>query len=166
MALFELDAQVECLYSTVRNISTTERFFGFLPPHGRRLACGEEMTVWGDIQTWLTRFTPNDRARRSLEGALRSTHDIRFPHEGVLALVKTPAVHLYDATLDVTKIITLANGTFVDTDPCWGDYSSVSIDCTDDSDKDLEAKEVDWNLETGQLHRGHLAGEDADGNQI
>jgi len=55
-------SETECLYSTLRNVAPTEKFFGFLPPHGRRLACGEEITVWGVIQHWLTRFTPNERA--------------------------------------------------------------------------------------------------------
>jgi len=128
MALLATPTAVECLYSTVRNVSTSEKFFGFLPPHGRRLACGEEMTVWGDIQHWLTRFTPNDRARRSLQVALAGDST----YAQVLALVNTPAVHLYDATQDETKIITLVDGDFVQADPCWGSYSSESIACTDD----------------------------------
>ena len=125
MALFEPNEATACLYSTVRNVATTEKFFGFLPPHGRRLACGEELSVWGHLQNWLTRFTPNDRARRSLEVALTNT--LAVPN--VLALVNTPAVHLYDPTLDNTKILELDNATLAVADPCWGAYSSVSIDC-------------------------------------
>ena len=128
MAINAPQTETECLYSTVRNIWPTEKFYGFLPPHGRRLACGEEMTVWGSIQHWLTRFTPNERARRSLE---RSLH----PSDGSdpkLVLVNSPSVHLYDATRDETKILTLDNGAFVAADPCWGSYSSLSIACTDD----------------------------------
>lgn len=127
MALLATPAAVECLYSTVRNISLREKFFGFLPPHGRRLACGEEMTVWGDIQHWLTRFTPNDRSRRSLQVALAGDAD----YSSVLVLVNTPAVHLYDASQDETKILTLVAGTFVQADPCWGSYSSNSMICVD-----------------------------------
>jgi len=121
MALNEANPLTTCLYSTVRNIDTTERFFGFLPPHGRRLACGEELSVWGDIQHWLTRFTPNERARRSLEEALTTN--------AALAIANTPSVHLYDDTLDETQILTLDNASFAAADPCWGAYSSVSIGC-------------------------------------
>lgn len=127
MALLATPTAVECLYSTVRNIALSEKFFGFLPPHGRRLACGEEMTVWGDIQHWLTRFTPNDRARRSLQVALAGDST----YSATLALVHTPAVHLYDTVQDETKILTLNNSTFIMADPCWGSYSSESFVCTD-----------------------------------
>jgi len=128
MTLFATPTAVECLYSTVRNISLSERFFGFLPPHGRRLACGEELTVWGDIQHWLTRFTPNDRARRSLQVALAGDGT----YDAALVLVNTPAVHLYDTVQDETKIITLSDGNVVIADPCWGSYSfSASLDCVD-----------------------------------
>jgi len=128
MSLLQTPAAVECLYSTVRNIALTEKFFGFLPPHGRRLACGEELTVWGDIQHWLTRFTPNDRARRSLQTALAGDGT----YSATLALVKTPSVHLFDAALDNTRIITLNTNSLVLADPCWGAYSSESLNCTDD----------------------------------
>jgi len=126
MALFATPTAAECLYSTVRNIALTEKFFGFLPPHGRRLACGEELTVWGDIQHWLTRFTPNDRARRSLQVALAGDST----YAKTLALVKTPAVHLFDSTIDETRILTLDNGSAVFADPCWGSYSSEGLACS------------------------------------
>jgi len=126
MTLLATPTATECLYSTVRNTALTEKFFGFLPPHGRRLACGEEITVWGDIQHWLTRFTPNDRAKRSLEIALGGDGT----YAAVLALVKTPSVHVFDDTLDETRIFTLVNGSAVYADPCWGSYSSEALACT------------------------------------
>lgn len=125
MALFQVPTTAECLYSTVRNVATTTRFFGFLPPHGRRLACGEEVTVFGNIQAWLQRFTPNDRAKRSLQEALTPTDG----SSRSLVIVNTPAVHLFDATLDITRILVLDNGSFATADPCWGQYSSSSIAC-------------------------------------
>jgi hypothetical protein len=127
MTLFETPANTECLYSTLRNISLTEKFFGFLPPHGRRLACGEEITVWGDIQHWLTRFTPNDRARRSLEAALGSSD---MGNDASIAIVNTPAVHLRDITDETTRILKLDDGKFVYADPCWGSYSSQEVQCS------------------------------------
>lgn len=126
MALLAQTAGAECLYSTVRNIALTEKFFGFLPPHGRRLACGEELTVFGEVKDYLQRFTPNERAKRSLEVALAGD----ATYSKVLALVKTPAVHLFDDTLDETRILTLVNGAAVYADPCWGSYSSEALACT------------------------------------
>jgi len=117
MAINAPNAATECLYTSVRNIAPTEKFFGFLPPHGRRLACGEELSFWGTIQSWLTRFTPNERGRRSLEEALAGENP-------AIAIVKSPAVHLFDETLDETKILTLDGGNFAAADPCWGAYSS------------------------------------------
>jgi hypothetical protein len=117
MAINAPNAATECLYSEVRNISPAEKFFGFLPPHGRRLACGEALSFWGDIQSWLYRNTPNERGRRSFEEAIAGATP-------VMTLVKTPSVHLFDSTLHETQIITLANAVFVAADPCWGAYSS------------------------------------------
>jgi len=124
MAINTPNAATECLYSTVRNIALTEKFFGFLPPHGRRLACGEELSFWGDIQHYLAKYTPNERGRRSLEEAIAGDSP-------VMVLVKSPAVHLYDETLDDTQILTLDNGAFAAADPCWGSYSSSSLVCDD-----------------------------------
>jgi hypothetical protein len=134
MALFETPTATECLYSTIKNTGTVEKFFGFLPPHGRRLYCGEEISVWGDIQHWLTRFTPNDRARRSLEVAIGGELDSsgNTVYDRTLVIVKTPSVHLLDITLDETKIITLDNESLATADPCWGQYSSSSINCDAD----------------------------------
>jgi hypothetical protein len=116
MTINAVNAATDCLYSTVRNLRAKETYFGFLPQHGKRLAAGEEVTVWGDVQHHLTKLTPNERGRRSLELALTTGGD--------LAIVKTPSVHLYDTTLQETKIITLVNAALVLADPCWGAYSS------------------------------------------
>ena len=121
MTTFAPTAATRCLYSTLRNMSATGppegRFFGFLPPHGRRLQPCEEITVPGDLMSWFKRQTEHSRARRSFEAALAS---------GVLSLVSSPSVHLFDATLDVTGILALDNNTLVTVDPCWGSYSSSS----------------------------------------
>ena len=125
MALLAATSGAECLYSTVRNIGLTGKFFGFLPPHGRRLACNEEITVFGEVKDYLQRFTPNERAKRSLEVALAGD----ATYAKTLVIVNTPSVHLYDATLDVTRILTLDNGSVSLADPCWGEYSSGSLAC-------------------------------------
>lgn len=118
-------ADAECLYTTVRNIATREKFFGFIPPHGRRLACGEEMNIWGDIQSWIAKYSGMNRVRPSFEKALVGDSD----HDAALALVKTPAVHAFDSTTNQTNILTIDNDTTVWADPCWNAYSSSSIDC-------------------------------------
>ena len=115
MAIFAPQTETQCLYSTVRNMLPREVYLGFLPQHGKRAAAGEEITVFGDVQHHFARQTPNERGRRSLENALK---------DGNLAIVKGPSVFLYDDSTDETKILTLAGGSFVAADPCWGEYSS------------------------------------------
>lgn len=117
MTLFAPNALCECLYSTLRNMLNREAYFGFLPPHGRRLAAGEEVTVFGDIQHYFARQTPNDRGRRAFEAALcKADPDIVIVHD--------PALHLTDLTTDETQVIQLSGGTLSAVDPCWGSYSS------------------------------------------
>jgi len=76
--LNEVPAATECLYSTVRNVTFNRMFFGFLPPHGKLLACGEELTVWGNIQDWMHKLTPQERHRRSFERALAGSNQVDF----------------------------------------------------------------------------------------
>jgi hypothetical protein len=117
MTLFAPVAACDCLYSTLRNMLNREAYYGFLPPHGRRLAAGEEVTVFGDIQHYFARQTPNDRGRRSLEAAL-------CKNDPDIVIVKDPALHLTDLTTDDTKVIQLSGGTLSAVDACWGSYSS------------------------------------------
>lgn len=115
MALNETPAEAAGLYSTLRNMLYREVYIGFIGNHGKRIAAGEEVTVFGDIQNVFYRQTPNDRGRRSLQNMLKNDQ---------LVIVKSPSVYLYDATTDETKILTLNNGSFAAADPLWGSYSS------------------------------------------
>lgn len=116
------NTQTECLYSTIRNLCSTEKYLGFVPPHGRRLDAGESLSFWGNIQDWLNRNTPNDRARHSLEAALVA---------GKVAIVKTPAVFVVDSTWHETQMLAARAGVFITTDPCWGAYSSKFVSWDD-----------------------------------
>ena len=117
---------VDCLFSTVRNIAPHPVYFGFLPNgYGKRLDSGESYSFWGNIQDWMNRYTPDQSAVASLLLALYGS--VAKGISPVLALVKTPAVHLFDSTTEHTKILTLANSNFVAADPCWGAYLSSSI---------------------------------------
>lgn len=110
-------ADVECLYTTMRNISGQTLFFGFIPPHGKSMADDEEVSFWGDIYERMTKLTPNDRAEKSLEYALTNC---------LIEIVKGPAVHLYDTTLATTQILDLDNDTLAAIDPCWACAASPS----------------------------------------
>ena len=123
MAYNTVAATAKCLYSSVRNVLSRETYFGFLPPHGRRLAAGEEITIFGDIQGHLNKNTPNDRGRRSLETAL----NVQAVGGEKLAITRSPSVYLVDATTAETKVISLNNDSFVVADPCWGAYSSHEL---------------------------------------
>jgi len=119
MTLFAANPLTTCLYTTVRNMDSVAHFYGFLPPHGRRLDVCEEMSFWGDLWDRFHRLTPQERFRRSFEGTLTG--------DGNLVIVESPSEHIYDAVLDQTQIINLVNGAFVAVDPCWGAYSSSLV---------------------------------------
>lgn len=103
------------LYTTVRNTSGGEATFGFIPPHGKKLADDEDVTVFGDLWDRLhTGGRLNERLKDSLEAALLA---------GDVEIIKSPNVFLYDDTDDVVKQLSLDNGTLGTADPSWGGYS-------------------------------------------
>ena len=107
-------ANTDCINTTVRNMSGKSAVFGFLPPHGKKLAAGEEYTFFGSVENLLSRIT-SGRKRAAFTAAVQS---------GDLIVVSGPTPILYDATLDVSKTIELANGTFSPVDPFGVPYSS------------------------------------------
>lgn len=110
---------VRCLYSTVRNTSGRRMTFGFLPPHGRSLAPGEEFTVFGDIKQAVIRMERTEGRRNiiAFEKCL-----IR----GDLEIINTPAVVLEDdSNPGSTKTLRLRNGVLGTQDPCWNVSSSL-----------------------------------------
>jgi hypothetical protein len=100
------------LRTHVLNTSGSEKAFGFLGKHGRRLAANEQITIPGDLRQTLSAHT---RKFKALERCLDA---------GALTIVKTPAPLLYDAEDDNTKELRLDNATLGITDPEWGAYSS------------------------------------------
>jgi hypothetical protein len=111
---------MRCLYSTVKNTSGGAKPFGFLPPHGRKLAANEEFTVWGDIREAIIRFERTE-ARRSIiafENALA---------RGDIDIIHTPNPILQDHTTGHNKILRLNNGALGVVDPCWKFPASGSL---------------------------------------
>ena len=98
----------------VRNVSATTKTFGYLGRRGKTLAAGEEYTFDGDLRAWLSALPRPTKLKKFIA-------DLEAGH---IALVSDPAVHLYDPTLDVTKVVKLDNGTLGVQDPSWGAYSS------------------------------------------
>lgn len=107
-------ADTTCEQTKVRNMTGKTAFFGFLPPRGKRLTPGEEYSFDGDLRQFFAAVTKK-RYRVSLYNALKNRD---------LVIVSSPAQHYYDADLDVTKILTIVNGTVTVADPCTGGYSS------------------------------------------
>lgn len=108
-----------CLYSTIRNTSGTRKKFGFLPPHGRELAAGEEFTVFGDIKQAIIRHERTE-ARRSIIAFERAIL------RGDLEIINTPGVILEDdSNPGSTQMLRLRNGTLGTQDPCWATSTSL-----------------------------------------
>jgi hypothetical protein len=108
-------APIDCLYTTVQNTSGHEAVFSFLPPHGRRMAVQEQLTVAGNIVDRLAVKTSR-RQFQALERALAA---------GVMAIISTPSVFVYDdavtapgAAID-PKAIGQSAGVLGMVDPCW-----------------------------------------------
>lgn len=100
-----------CLVSTVQNTSGQEKFFGFLPPHGKRLAASEEINVFGDIKEAVNR---GDRFGNRHMNSLLDALD-----RGDLTIISTPLPIAYDETLEVSKVVGIDNGALSLSDPCW-----------------------------------------------
>ena len=116
--------QAICHQTKVRNMTGKTAFFGFLPVRGKRLAPGEEYVFNGDLRQFYAGVTKG-RHRKALLAAITGP-------DPALVIVSTPSQHVYDDTLDVTKILTVVNGSVTTANPCGGAYSS-SIDGADHS---------------------------------
>lgn len=111
---------MECLYSTVKNVSGKAKTFGFLPPHGRKLAANEEFTAFGDIRQAIASLREGGRnaAQRDIVAFEAAVE------RGDLEIVSTPSPVLEDGTTGASKMLSLDNGTLATADPCW--YSSIA----------------------------------------
>lgn len=100
-----------CLVSTVKNTSGQEKYFGFLPPHGKRLAADEEINILGDIKEAVNR---GDRFGNRHMNALLDTLD-----RGDLTIISTPLPIAYDETDEVSLVMGVDNGVLALSAPCW-----------------------------------------------
>ena len=107
-------ANSTCLETKVRNMSGKAAVFGFLPPHGKKLAAGDEYTFFGSM-TGLLQAITSKRKREAFIAAVKS---------GDIVVVSTPSPLFYDETLDVTKTLKVANNSISTADPCGIAYSS------------------------------------------
>lgn len=99
-----------CLYSTVINLKSTSRFFGFLGKHGKRLAAFQQYSEPGSLTN---KISQKPRQFEALKAALVA---------GDLAIISSPAVTVLDATTLKTQNVTLSGGSLGVADPCWGKY--------------------------------------------
>lgn len=105
-----------CLYSTLKNVSGVEQFFGFLPPHGKTLANNGCVTIFGDIWDRLATFGGgrlNERARDAFEDAVTNS---------TIEIIKSPSLFIYDDTATRVRIVDVDGGTLGVLDPCYGSY--------------------------------------------
>jgi hypothetical protein len=117
------NANTDCLFTTVKNVSGSERTFGYLGARGKRLAADETVTIPGNLVSYLGGGGAANGMyqQRRFKALQRSLDD-----NGSLEIVSTPAVHLYDPLQDRTRQLALVGGQLGVVDPCW--YSSGSSD--------------------------------------
>ena len=104
---------LDCLYSTVKNISGGALKFGFLPPHGQELANDTEVTVFGNILDAVANGFDRNTSRRSVL-ALEKAID-----EQKLEITGTPRPILRESASSQAYMITLASGVLAVDEPCW-----------------------------------------------
>lgn len=103
----------DALYTTVVNTSGAARHFGYLGAHGITLAADAQYSHPGNL---LRQVARKPRQLAALQADLAA---------GVLEIMNTPAVVLWDNTRDEAKVLTLADGALAAADSGWqGDYSS------------------------------------------
>ena len=90
--------------TTIINPTASEQFYSFVPPFGRRVAAGAEITVDGDPHDWLVRY--GARRRNKLAKSFQS----HLENE-TIDIKASPAPVFYDATAGESKTIDVDNGT-------------------------------------------------------
>lgn len=111
---------LDCLYTRVRNISGTSRYFDYLPPHGRRLAADEEMSIPADWLPWMNRCGINMRKLRGLAADLEECR---------IRILRSPQQHVHvvgeDGLSDDVRCVTIhrdpdtGEDAVVAVAPCW-----------------------------------------------
>lgn len=113
MAVYETG----CLYSTVKNISGQTMPFGFLPPHGRTLAANEEFTILGDVVQSVIR-AQRVTSKRNLDALVGALNGNNGKGSKLLAVVKSPAVFVFDEGSEETYILVSNSDTADLASPC------------------------------------------------
>jgi hypothetical protein len=90
--------QIDCLKSTVRNISGETLTFSFLPTHGVTLEADEELDMFGSVADAIARASESPG-----EAQLRLIAFQNALQDGVLEIVKEPNPILNDG--DTSKMI-------------------------------------------------------------
>jgi hypothetical protein len=96
----------DSLVSTVKNTSGVEGPFGYIPPHGKRLAPNETITVFGNIAD-----------RIAQKGARAVNAFERDLERGDLTVLSTPSPVFNQA--GAPKVIADAAGVLGVADPSW-----------------------------------------------
>jgi hypothetical protein len=111
------------LYTTVLNSSGAETVFSFIPPHGKRMADKEQLTVAGNIVDRLANKTSN-RQFKALERAVAA---------GLLTIISTPGQYVYDGTAKI-QVVGVKTGALGMVDPIYYVPGSTPPELPDDDE--------------------------------
>lgn len=98
-----------CLYSKVKNISGAPMYFAYLPPHGRRLAAGQVLTIFGNILEIVAR----SQHRGALEAMERDVANRR------LEIVQLPTPIIADSADGTPAVLKVTGAAVAAVAPCW-----------------------------------------------
>jgi hypothetical protein len=90
------------MFQTIlKNASGAARYYGFLPPYGRELADGAEISVPAGV---LAGSSVSDRRRQAaLQKAINDGH---------ITVKESPAVVLFDTTAQASRVVAIDNNTY------------------------------------------------------
>ncbi len=109
-----------CLYSTIKNVSGVKKRFAFVDYWGRELANNEEYSALGHPTQWIKQWrnwTPAHTA-----ALVKSIED------GLVKIIKTPAVVLYDVVQNRGLTLHLDNNRLKTTDTCVRASATVTLE--------------------------------------
>ena len=96
-------AKLAISQTTVKNTSGVAKFFGFIPPHGKKLPLNGSYNFYG---TLLNTMDEDDVRSRRKHAPLSAALD-----RGDITIIKTPYTYLQDSGSGLTKELKVTSGT-------------------------------------------------------
>lgn len=113
-------ASTVCAYTIIENVSGNTLAMSMIPPHGVTLAANAQYSVAGDLIASLGASVHGSWKKRKFTALLNALTS------GLLQIISSPGLFLYDAHDGKTRMLHLKYGALGTLDPCWAATSSFA----------------------------------------